>query len=349
MVHPRKLLTLGLPALGATLSLIWGCSSSKSPSPDAAATNPTSCAKNDLEVVFAPMYSAYDGTHTFQVPAVVQGVAASAITWSASDATMVNLAPDADTGGVMITTAKAGTVTIIASAGGLCGSSLLTIAPAVEADWEAGSARYNSGVVLPGRGILGGGPGAGGAGGASMEYACTNCHGDTATAGPYKTVSHTPEQTGGFSDTDLTNIFRNGAFPKGATDPNFDSSIVSYDQWSGFHKWSMSDSEAQGVIVYLRSLTPQAQTGAPNFGGRYDGGVMGRDGGAMRPDGGFGVGGNGGPGPRGGGGAGGRSMGGGPGGTTGSGTGGSGTGGSGTGGTATGVGGAGVGGAGGSA
>ncbi|MEP6652292.1 MAG: hypothetical protein ABJA82_02980 [Myxococcales bacterium] len=307
MSYYPKLLALCLSTLGAS-ALATGCSSSKSPaapakSPDAAATTLSSCAKNDLMVVFAPMYTAFDGTHTFQVPAVVQGVAADAISWSASDKTMVDLATDTNTGGVMISARKAGSVTIVASAGTLCGSSSLTISAASDADWQAGSARYNSGVVLPARGRMGMGMGAGGgggdgAGGASMAYACTNCHGDTATSGPYKTVSHTPEQTGGFSDDALQNIFRNGTFPGGATDPNFDAKIVMYEIWSGFHKWSMSDDQAKGLIVYLRSLTPQAQTGAANFGGRFDGGVMrdgggfgdggrpNRDGGFTRPDGG---------------------------------------------------------------
>ena len=290
------------------------CSSSKSSTgPDGGTTGTlTTCGKNDLEVIFSPMYTAFDGTHTFQIPAVVQGVAPDAIAWSVSDKTMADLAADPDTGGVMLTAQKAGTVSVIASAGTLCGSSLLTISAALEADWEAGNARYNSGVVLPGRGVPGlggpGGPGGGGGaagagGGAdagSDQYACTGCHGDTATSGPYKTVSHTPEQTGGFSDDQLQNIFRNGAFPGGATDPNFDSSIVMYPTWSAFHKWDMSDDEAKGVIVYLRSLTPQAQTGASNFGGRFDGGVMMRDGGmgmrdgGMRPRGAGGAGGDGG-------------------------------------------------------
>ena len=39
-------------------------------------------------------------------------------------------------------------------------------------------------------------------GGSLNRVACTNCHGPTAN-GPYKTVSHTPEQIGGFSDDQL--------------------------------------------------------------------------------------------------------------------------------------------------
>ena len=47
--------------------------------------------------------------------------------------------------------------------------------------------------------------------------ACTNCHGPTATNCPYKDVSHTPEQTGGFSDTDLQNIICTARSPTAAT------------------------------------------------------------------------------------------------------------------------------------
>lgn len=329
MSHYRTLLTVSLASMGA-LVLSSGCSSSKSSPADAAAGAATACAKSDLRVVFSPMYTAFDGTHTFQVPAVVQGVSPDAITWSASDKTMVDLAADPTTGGVMVTARKAGAVNIIASAGGLCGSSALTISAALETDWEAGNARYNSGVVLTfgrppggGRGAGGAGGDASGAGGASMQYACTNCHGDTATMGLFKTVSHTPEQTGGFSDDALQNIFRNGAFPGGSTDPNFDANITDYGTWSRIHKWEMDDDQAKGIIVYLRSLTPQAQTGAANFGGGYDGGVtrpdgggMGPDGGFMRPDGGFmrpdggGPGAGGAPGPTTGGGGGGGGGGG---------------------------------------
>ncbi len=46
------------------------------------------------------MYSAYDGVHTFQVPAVVNGLDASqiAISWSASDPSMVKLETDSHDG-----------------------------------------------------------------------------------------------------------------------------------------------------------------------------------------------------------------------------------------------------------
>jgi cytochrome c553 len=252
------------------------------------ATGPAAaCPNGALKIAFDPMYSAYDGVHTFQIPAIVDGLDASAVTWSASDPSKVDLAPDATFGGVMITTRSSGTVTIVATAGELCGTSLLTITSATPDDWSVGSARYNDGVVL--RGLRpAGAPDAGRRAGPQdaappQEAACTNCHGDTAN-GPFKTVAHTPEQIGGFSDDELKNIFTNAVVPDGGY---FDTMIVAYRTWQGFHKWEMTDDEAKGMIIYLRSLTPAPQKGAANFGGRMpgDGGPpRGGDGGIRRGD-----------------------------------------------------------------
>jgi hypothetical protein len=235
----------------------------------------TGCSNNQVTIVFSPMYSAFDGVHHFQIPAVVSGINPDAVTWSASDPSMVDIAVDDTTGGAMITAQKAGEVSIIATAGMLCGASKLTITAATTDDWEAGSARYNDGVVInrPPRGGFDGG-GNSDASDASdaaspREAACTNCHGDNATLLQYKTVQHTPEQAGGFSDAELKNIFMNGMVPMGGY---FDTMIVSYATWQTFHKWQMTDDEAKGIIVYLRSLTPSKQTGSGNFGGRFDAG-----------------------------------------------------------------------------
>ncbi len=303
---------LGLGLLLGSASL--GCSSSETPAGPAAATpgnpdggtaapgtsptaapgtvstTPGTCASPVIEIAFAPMFSAFDGVHTFQVPAIVDGIMGAAVVWSSSDPTMVDLQPDAKTGGVLITVQKAGAVDIIASAGNLCGSSKLTITAGTPEEWEAGNQRYNNGIVLqPGRppGAGGGGPradgGGGGDGGPSREVACTNCHGPTAN-GPFKTVAHTPQQAGGFSDSDLTSIVTKGVIPEGGY---FDPTIVPYEQWQRFHRWDMTPEAMRGMLLYLRSLTPAPQTGSSNFGGRGDGGVR-RDGGFGRGDGGGG-------------------------------------------------------------
>jgi hypothetical protein len=244
------------------------------------------CDKPSLTVLFSPMYSAYiDGqVHQFKIPAVVDGLMPGAVNWKAEDPSMVDIVADSTVGGVMITTRKAGDTKIIASAGGLCGVSALHITQASNEDWSSGSARYNDMVMInrPPRGM-----GMGPDGGVDPHTAaCNNCHGDTATMGPYRTVSHTPEQTGGFSDQELVMIFTKGMVPAGGY---FDTDIVRQDIWSGFHQWNMTDAEAKGMVVFLRSLTPQSQTGMRgDFGGRRGDGGRGTrgDGGRMRGDGG---------------------------------------------------------------
>jgi hypothetical protein len=255
------------------------------------------CDDPSIEILFSPMYSAYDGVHKFKVPAVVDSVRSSAVSWSASDPTMVDLQPDPATGGIMITAQKAGTVNIVAHAGGLCGTALLTVTSASADDWMVGSARYNEGISLGGGFPRGGGGGVDG-GVNAREAACTNCHGDTATNGAFRTVAHSPQQTGGFSDQELIDIFTKGVVPNGGY---FDEEIVSYEAWQRFHRWDMTPEQAKGMVVYLRSLTPVPQKGMRgDFGGRRDGGGrqlgdggrrFGDGGGRMRDGGGSGGGG----------------------------------------------------------
>lgn len=267
---------------------VAGCSSkSNSPAPGVDVTTPSAdtgtdlCKKNDLQIFFAPMYTAFDGVHEFKIPAIVANVDPASVMWSASDTSMVGLQNDDGVGGVMIQALKAGKVIIVASSGGLCGVSTLTISSATPDDWEVGNQRYNNGVVLTGtvgggRNGRGGGGGAADAGPPMTTVACTNCHGVTATAGQYRTVAHTPEQTGGFSDDDLINIFTKGMVPIGGY---FDDSFINYNTWHGFHQWTMTPEESKGVIVYLRSLAPLAQTGMRgNFGRGGDGGMRGGNG-----------------------------------------------------------------------
>jgi hypothetical protein len=270
-------------------AVFMACSSSDPPATQPGATGGssgqagnvgavTSCAKSQIEILFSPMYSAFDGVHRFQIPATVNSIDPAAITWSISDSSLASLQANAD--GVMITVQKAGTANIIASAGTLCGSAPITVTASTPDHWTVGSTRYTTGeVITVGMGGLGG-PGGGGQNGGTREAACTSCHGDTATSGPFKTVSHTPMQTAGFSDDQLIQIFTMGVLPEGAY---FDDTIVSRQQWSQFHRWTMTAEQATAMVTYLRSLTPESQKGSrADFGGR----VMRGDGGAPRGDGG---------------------------------------------------------------
>ncbi|MGO8996965.1 MAG: hypothetical protein ACLQVI_26925 [Polyangiaceae bacterium] len=250
---------------------VSGTPSSSGGSPSAPCATVMQCQSPSLDVLFSPMYSAYiaddNDAHSFQIPAIVNGIDNSAVTWGVSDTSAVTCTTDTGTGGVMITVQKAGNVTIVAQAGGKCGQSVLNVTAATDSQWQAGNARYNSGVPIYG-GCIGLGqknyPDGGPSSCPTQGPACIDCHG----AGPknqfFNDVLHTPEQVGGFSDQQLIGIFADGIVPDGGY---YNSSIVSELSFSVFHKWAdIQGPEQEAMVVYLRSLTPISQ-GNANFGG----------------------------------------------------------------------------------
>ena len=63
---------------------------------------------------------------------------------------------------------------------------------------------------------------------------------------------------------------RHGTVPDGGY---YDPSIIPYMFWQFFHKWSdLTPDQQTGIVVYLRSLKPKAQSGKFNFGGMMPGG-----------------------------------------------------------------------------
>ena len=285
--------------VGACLAAgaLQACSSSNAAPTDTGTDSSTESAANGdsttvpctntsaLKIAFSPMYSAFvtdSTTHTFQIPAIVMDAKQTA-TWSASDPNAVTFTPDPGTGGTIMTMkSAAATVKITAQIGANCGSSQLNITSALEADWQAGNARYNNGVpVYPGcvgqkvAGLLVDSgfrlPPPPDAGCPDAGPACTGCHGDNPTGGFFSGVQHTPEQTGGFSDKALTDIFLNGL------DPNYDTSFLPYEYWHGFHTWTdiATPDQQRGMVVYLRSLKPVDEEGGVNFGQLTDSGILG--------------------------------------------------------------------------
>ncbi len=267
----RRLVAIGVALGGSALAVAIGaCSTSPplaAPPPVDSGAPVSTCVDAGLKIAFNPMYSAFDnGVHTYTIPALVTGSTVN-VGWSADPPGMVGMMADPEAPNeILIQTLQAGTATInVRSDDGKCGSATLTIDAVTSADWANGNARYNNGIPLdlsapptdndasPIEQQPGGPP------------ACTSCHGETATGGPFTDVSHTPEQTGGFSDEDLVNLVVHGVFPRGAF---FDTNIVPYATWQYFHRWSDIDTpeKQRGIITYLRSLTPVAQKGAPNFG-----------------------------------------------------------------------------------
>jgi hypothetical protein len=216
----------------------------------------------DLQILFSPMYSGYDGSRTFKVPAIVTaaGQAITGAKWSASDISYVDLEDDSETGGVMITTRKAGTVKIIARAGMLSGSSDLTITQFAPGDCDAGDMRYHNSIGIDAGGI------ALFSGNVPDNASCANCHGDGAKM---LSVQHTPQQTGGFSDKDLLNIITKGFKPDGTVF----ITMIPPQIYQRFHTWDATDPEKTGLLCYLRSIEPKTQ-GMIDFAGLRPGGGM---------------------------------------------------------------------------
>ena len=205
-----------------------------------------------LELAFSPMYSAYDGVHIFKVPVRVVGTDETA-TFTASDPNMVDIEATRD--GAMITTLAAGTVTISAAIGDRVGTSELFITDADPADYATGRSRYNNGVLAYDLSSTSFKP--------YSDSACTNCHGILAGNGD---IEHTPQQTGGYSDEQLITLYTMGKKPEGVP-----QRLLSAFVWGNLHKWEMTEEEAKGIAVYLRSLEPKSQ-GELDFGGLFTGG-----------------------------------------------------------------------------
>jgi hypothetical protein len=194
----------------------------------------TACAAPVDQIDFTPMYSAFipgSTAHVFQIPAITDD-GNPGTTWCVGDSTQAILAPESFNGlpGVMINVegvgagsdgdaGALGTIQVYAlESDGTCGTSTLTITSTTEAEWTLGSARYNDDITLAGTrtgegALLAGTHDAGSVYEKDGGTACTNCHGPTATTGPYRQVAHSPEQTGGFSDQVLVGIFTQGNVP----------------------------------------------------------------------------------------------------------------------------------------
>jgi hypothetical protein len=234
--------------------------------------DPTGAA-GTLKLLFAPMYSAFEPTHKYQLPVIIDGFTGAK--FEASDPSKVDVENTAT--GATLTMKAAGSVTITATLGNEKGSSLLTITETTAADWEKGNARYNSGVD--------GLPTDGGTVTVANFFtnrdpkgACTTCHSKTAKLFQ---IEHTPQQTGGFSDTEIITIFTTGAKPDNARQrtnlPEF--------LWGMGHRWTVEEADKRGLVTYLRSLAPATQ-GDFDYGiRRTDAGLVDRDGNPVRPPG----------------------------------------------------------------
>lgn len=201
-----------------------------------------------LDIYFKTLNSAFipNSERKFKVPAVVNGVKADK--WECSDPSAVDFEYDSVPNGVMITIRKAGKFMITAKAGKRQGTVPLTVTAATEDDWNRGKERYMNAIALnlSPQTLMGGFM-------LQQNLACTNCHGSGAM---FLAVEHTPQQTGGYSDDQIKNIFEHGMKPEGAKWGSLPGIMQFYPR---FHQWMATEEEYQGLVVYLRSLEPKTQ------------------------------------------------------------------------------------------
>jgi hypothetical protein len=92
------------------------------------------------------------------------------------------------------------------------------------------------------------------------DASCANCHNNMAGS---ITVEHTPQQTAGYSDQDLIQIFTMGMKPMGGT---FHSPFLknlpaqfATQIYVQLHTWMIAPEVQQGIVYKLRSITPAPQ------------------------------------------------------------------------------------------
>lgn len=198
--------------------------STGSPAPTGPANDP----QVQLQIMPGATHSGFDGTHTFRVPVAVYG--SPDATLGASDPSVASIAPATlvdttqDTGKYFfVTTKKAGTVTLTASAHGRSVTATLDVATYTAAEYAAGEQRYMNG--------------------AASGPACVQCHGASG-------IDHSPSQMASATDGDVVSVITTGILVEG-------NPITSVR-----HKWAVTDAEAKGLVVYLRALAPRGFVGA---------------------------------------------------------------------------------------
>ena len=195
---------------------------------DAGTAPPTNEPMVTLQIMPGATHSGFDGVHTYRVPVAIYG--SNDATLVASDPSVVDVAPatlvdtSQDNGKYfLVTTKKAGTVTLTASAHGSRVSATLTILPYTVEQWSTGEQRYMNA--------------------ASSGPPCVQCH--SANGG----IDHSPSMMASAADGDIVSVITTGVLVEG-------NPITQVR-----HKWAVSSTEAEGLVTYLRSLAPRGFAG----------------------------------------------------------------------------------------
>jgi hypothetical protein len=277
----RASIKLRFAAALLVCAALAGCSSDDGSGDDPDKEDPS--IKDTLGFTFSPIYSAFDGTHTYQVPALldqavfdtaaVDYIDPATVKWEVDKAFATAEEWNEYPGAVLLTTKKAGTTNVIATATTKSGQKVrgrveLKITAAKADEWDQGEARYNNmrtfdlSMLRPPAGGLMGGMMFDIASIIPRDTSCAMCHNNNGGATAL-TVEHTPLQTGGYSDEELIQIFTTGAKPMGA---GFNSPILknlpatfATTIYTALHTWEIAPEVQRGIVYKLRSITPKKQ------------------------------------------------------------------------------------------
>lgn len=232
-----------------------------------------------ITLTYSPMYSAYDGEHVFSLPCYVDGTATALEDWSAIPSDAVSFSEwqsdDGSQVGVLITIERAEPeVTIAVRQGSIGGTAQLFVTEGTPAQWDVGRERYLNGDTFDIEAITSdptlfmrlpelitfnpdgtfGFTGTAADLGISSNMRCDTCH--TTTADTFQ-VEHTPTQAALYSDEQLSTIFREGMKPEGIGFRALPEMLQTL--YPVAHKWEATTEQIEGLIIYLRSLTPKGQ------------------------------------------------------------------------------------------
>lgn len=231
-----------------------------------------------LQLARSPLYTAFDGEHWFQVPAWLPDVPTAPADWRAFPADAVEFetwgGPDGERGVLITVQRHVPEVRLSVRAGDQGARGVLYITDATAGQWARGRDRYVYGapfdldalrshpewsdryadIIAQVELTEAGRPaffGMAGELGLSTDLRCHDCH--TPGADHFH-IPITPREIGGLSDEELHAVFTQGIRPPGARSvPPFTWSEGHFDI---MHRFQVSESQATGLVVYMRSLTP---------------------------------------------------------------------------------------------
>lgn len=202
-------------------------------------------------VVFPPVvHTGFDGAHSFRVPVStdLSNQVEGEVSWSTDDGSVATVDPVATPDGyppsrgvwAMITTTGAGQTSVTATVGRYTVSGEVLVASYTSEQIAAGDTRYHTE-------------------GTDDRQACAFCH--EADGG----VDHTPTEMAFHDDAALLTVITDGHYPDQCLTDTGDPCTCGADGCTlvpGYvlsidHTWNLTESEAAGIVPYLRSLPPR--------------------------------------------------------------------------------------------